>query len=103
MFKRVLTRKRKVERNSMSKLKSLKEKHEGVVLFNNYSYETALVEINEDNRAVYDYNKMIEWLLNIQGFTYEDAVEWIEYNTIRALPYMGEKAPIIINRMEEEE
>lgn len=24
------------------------------------------------------------------------AIEWIDYNTKRALPYMGDKAPIII-------
>lgn len=25
-----------------------------------------------------------------------DAIEWIEYNTIRALPYAGDKAPVIV-------
>lgn len=27
---------------------------------------------------------------------YIDAVEFIEYNTIRALPYIGEGAPVIM-------
>ena len=39
---------------------------------------------------------MIEWLINTENFTYEEAVEWIEYNTIRALPFMGYDAPIIV-------
>ena len=43
---------------------------------------------------------MVEWLVETKGFTYYEAVEWIEYNTIRALPYMGEDAPIIMYRLE---
>ena len=34
-------------------------------------------------------------------FGYEEAIEWIEYNTIRALPYMGNKAPIIVKELPE--
>jgi hypothetical protein len=39
---------------------------------------------------------MIEWLMNKYGWTMEESVEWIEYNTIRALPYFGDDAPIIV-------
>ena len=39
---------------------------------------------------------MINWLIKTEGLNYEEAAEWIEYNTIRALPYFGEDAPIII-------
>jgi hypothetical protein len=35
-----------------------------------------------------------------EEFTEEEAIEWIDYNTIRALPYMGEKAPIIMYPIE---
>ena len=28
--------------------------------------------------------------------TYEEAVEQIEYNTIRAIPYMGDFPPVIV-------
>ena len=70
--------------------------YEGVVIFDNYSYDNALIGVSEDGRAVYDFDKMVEWLQANEGFTAEDAIEWIEYNTIRALPYAGEKAPIVI-------
>ena len=39
---------------------------------------------------------MIEWLVETQNWTSEEATEWIEYNTIRALSYFGEDTPIII-------
>ena len=42
---------------------------------------------------------MVGWLVETQDFTQEDAIEWIEYNTIRALPYMGSDAPIIMYRL----
>jgi hypothetical protein len=74
--------------------------YEDVVYLTNYSYDDALVGISEDNRAVYDYDKMVQWLVKEEGFTEEEAIEWIDYNTIRALPYMGEKAPIIMYPIE---
>ena len=33
---------------------------------------------------------------NIENLSFEDALEFIEYNTLRALSYMGEDAPIIL-------
>lgn len=70
--------------------------YEDVVLLSNYSYDDALIGISHDNRAVYDFDKMVEWLVQKEGWTETDAVEWIEYNTIRALPYFGASAPIIV-------
>ena len=43
---------------------------------------------------------MVEELIKDEGFSYEDAVEWIEYNTIRSLPYSQEPRPIIMYRIE---
>ena len=34
------------------------------------------------------------------GMTHEDAVEWLDYNTVRSVPYMGEFKPIIIHDIE---
>ena len=74
--------------------------YEDVIYLTNYSYDDALIGISDDNRAVYDYDKMVKWLVENEEFTEEEAIEWINYNTIRALPYMGEKAPIIMHPIE---
>lgn len=74
--------------------------YENIIIFDNYSYDDALIGISDDNRAIYDYNKMIEWLIEKEGFTEIEAIEWIEYNTIRSLPYMGSDAPIIMYPLE---
>ena len=74
--------------------------YEKILVLENYSYDDAFIGVSNDERAVYDYDKMVEWLVKTQDFTVEDAVEWIDYNTIRALPYYGDKAPIILYRLE---
>jgi hypothetical protein len=79
--------------------KLLEAGYEDVVILKDYSYDDALIGVTEDNRAVYDYELMIEWLCEKENMSYEDAAEWIDYNTIRALPYFGEAAPIIIYRI----
>lgn len=70
--------------------------YEDVVILENYSYDDALVGVTEDGRAVYDFERMVRWLVETEGMDELEAVEWIEYNTIRALPYAGDSAPIIM-------
>ena len=41
-------------------------------------------------------------LRKAKGMTEEEAVEWVEYNIDRALPYWGEHAPIIMDDLETE-
>lgn len=74
--------------------------YKGIKYLTNYSYDDALIGVSEDGRAVYDYEKMIDWLIEEEGFSDEEAVDWIETNTLRALPYMGEGAPIIMYPLE---
>ena len=79
----------------------LENGYDGVKYLTNYSYDSALIGVTDDGRAVYDYELMVEWLMDTEGWSYEDAAEWVSCNTLRALPYMGEDAPIVINRLED--
>ena len=45
--------------------------------------------------AVYDINRMVESLVNRDGMSHEDAVEYLEFNVIGA--YVGEKTPLYID------
>lgn len=49
---------------------------------------------------MYNYRKLVECLKKNDGMSEDEAVEFIEYNTIRALDYI-ENAPIIINKLED--
>ena len=64
-------------------------------LFKNEDYDSALVGVSEDGRAIYDFDLMIEDLVNKYGWSDIEAVEWIETNTLRAVPYF-EPAPIVM-------
>ena len=48
---------------------------------------------------IYDYDKMVKWLIEEEGFEETDAEEWINYNTIRALDYAGSDSPIIMHAL----
>lgn len=53
-------------------------------------------ETDEGTVAVYSYDLIISQYMS-EGMTDEDAIEFYEYNLVRALPYMGKLAPIIVN------
>lgn len=69
---------------------------ENFIIFENPDYDSAIIGITEDNQVVYDYDKMIEHLIQEDDMSYEEAIDFISYNTIRSLPYAGEGAPIIM-------
>lgn len=83
--------------NTIEELKELLEEREALdtPFFTNPTYLTAILGITENNRIIYSYAKMVESLIKTDNMDYEDAVEFIDYNTIRTIPYMGENAPII--------
>ena len=69
---------------------------ENFIIFENPDYDSAIIGITEDNQVVYDYDKMIEHLIQEDDMSYEEAIDFISYNTIRSLSYVGMGAPIII-------
>lgn len=73
---------------------------EEAIVFDNPSFDNAIIAVDQDGRAVYDYDLMVEELMRDEEWTIEDAIEWIEYNTLRAIPYAGDMAPIIVYRLE---
>ena len=75
---------------------------DNTVVFDNPSYDNSIVGITAEGRLVYDYQKMVEEFAKDNGVTELEAIEFIDYNTIRALPYFGENTPIIIERTKEE-
>ena len=82
----------------------LEKGYEGTMFLTGYSYDDALVGVTTDRRAVYDYDLMVQWLVEEEGFEDDiEAMEWIDYNTIRAVPYFGSTAPVIFYPKDYEE
>lgn len=70
------------------------------VVFEKPDFVDAVVGISEDGRVIYAYEKMVRSLMQSGGMDYEEATEFIDYNTLGALPSMGEKAPIVLMEIE---
>lgn len=68
--------------------------YEDVIIYENPSYDDAFIGVTNDNRAVYDYDKMVEWLIEKEGMDYDEAVDFISYNDSF---YYGKGYPIILN------
>lgn len=46
--------------------------YEGTIFFTNPSYEDAFLGVSSDDRAIYDYEKMVESLVNHEDMTLEN-------------------------------
>lgn len=68
---------------------------ESVSMFENPAFVNAIVGFDvHHKKVVYDYDKMVECLMEEDEMSYDEAVEFIDYNTLRTVPYM-ENPPII--------
>ena len=64
-------------------------------IFVDYAFESAVEGVTTDGAVVYNYNKMIEYLIEKEGWSVHEAIEWIDTNCIRTIPYMEDVKPII--------
>lgn len=71
---------------------------EGTVVLEGEEYDRAIVGVSTDGRLVYDYDELVNVLM--EDMTSEEAMDYLDYNTLRAIPYMGDKAPIIMRRID---
>ena len=69
--------------------------HEETIFFENPSFVKAITGITDSEQLIYDYNLMIEAAMEEEQWEAEEAIEWIEYNTLRSIPYMGHHHPIV--------
>lgn len=50
--------------------------------------------MNEPMLAVYSYEKMVQVLMDNDDLSYDDAVEYVDFNVVGA--WVGEQTPIIV-------
>ena len=67
-----------------------------IVIFDDEAFCDSLIATTDDNRAVYDFDVMVEEYSKFHGVSCEDAADYISYNIVRFASYMGGNAPIII-------
>ena len=72
------------------------EQCEEAVLFDNPSFDKSIIGITDDGCVVYSFERMIQEMSEEEGIGELEAQEFIEYNTIRAIPYCQGNKPIIV-------
>lgn len=66
---------------------------EGVAVLEPEYFDKAIIGTSETGRLVYSYDKLVEVLAEAGQMPEEDAVEWVEYNTIPQPPQHGRTFP----------
>ena len=66
--------------------------HEETIFFENPSFVKAITGITDSGQLIYDYDLMILAAMEEEGWEYEDAIDWIDYNVV---PTGGFMHPII--------
>jgi hypothetical protein len=69
---------------------------EDSVVFDNPEYDDAIIGVTEEGNVVYDYEKMINILAERDEMSRLEAAEFIDFNTVRAIPYAPDPKPIIM-------
>lgn len=59
--------------------------YEDAIVFANPDYANAIIGVTTDGQVVYDYYMMVEHLIHTDGMSEEEAVEFIDYNTLGAI------------------
>lgn len=70
---------------------------DNALVFDNPAYDGAIIGETFDGRAIYDIEKMADELATDDDISIEDAMDFIDYNAIRSLPYAGDKAPVVVH------
>ena len=65
-------------------------------VFSGPEYDDAIIGVSTEGNVIYSYYRMIDLLVKRDAMTPDDAADFILVNTVRALPYAGEGAPIVM-------
>ncbi len=70
---------------------------DAIVLEPRSTFNRAIIGTDPDGRIVYSANKIINAFVDEDEMTEEEAIEYFEYNTLRAIQYMGSaNKPILV-------
>ena len=62
------------------------EELDKIVVLEGDEFADGAIGITDDNRLVYSYDRLVESLAKEYG-SEESARDWLDYNTIRSIPY----------------
>lgn len=62
-------------------------------------FDEAIIGVSTEGEVIYSFDKMIELLHDKYDMSWEEAIEDIDYNTVRSLPYMPYPRPVIMREI----
>ena len=74
--------------------------YEDSIVFESPDYDNAIIGTDDNSRVVYDYDKMVECLMEEDGMDYEEAVDYIAHDILAWYRGYGEQPPIIMYEVE---
>lgn len=76
----------------------LEENFPDAIIFDDPEYDNSIVGISSEGNLIYDLNKMVIELAEDDNMSTDDAFEFIQYNTIRMIPYLPDQyKPMIVD------
>lgn len=74
--------------------------YEDAIVYQNPSFDSAIIGVDEiTGSVIYDYELMVKDMMHQDNITQEQAIQFIDYNTVRATSYMPQPKPIILRRL----
>jgi len=74
--------------------KGIKFKKSSVVFEPRNVFDDCVCNVKKNGAVVYSYSDLVKaWIKS--GMTEDEAIEWIDYNVVRAIPYMPHPQPQI--------
>lgn len=70
------------------------------IILDNPSFDNSIIGFTTQDKLVYDFELMVEEYMKDYNVERTEAIEFLSYNTVRAIPYMGPNAPVVINKFE---
>lgn len=73
--------------------------NEDMLVFAEEYLDDAIIGETEDGRPVYDFERLLDAIVNNTEMDESEADDWIGYNMIRSLPYLpASRRPVILFR-----
>lgn len=70
---------------------------EDAIVFDNPAFDNSIIGFDVNDCAVYNYWSMVNELMQDDGMSEDEAIDFIEYNTLGVLSYIGDHAPVIVH------
>ena len=61
---------------------------EKIIVLEGDEFADGVIGLSHDYHLIYDYNKLVDSLMSHNNWSIEEAVDWLEFNTLRSLDYM---------------